>query len=96
MSVYYDSQITVENGLTIKIGVEHDVTVDDTGDAVTITRIIRKYKQSGTGWRFDPFVTEVESEMTLSRSALPELTRDLMWAMAIGSERRTEARLENQ
>lgn len=92
-TVYRDGQITVENGLTIKIGVEHDVAVNDEGDAVTITRIVRKYKQSGTGWRYEPFSTEVESEMTLYRAALPELSRDLMWAMAIGSERRAEAKL---
>lgn len=90
-TTYRDGQITVENGLTIKIGVEHRVTAD--GDDITIERIVRKYKQSGSGWRYEPFSTEVESVVTLDSSAAPELVRDLMWAMATGAEQRTESRL---
>lgn len=92
-TTYRDGQITVENGLRIKIGVEHKVTAD--ARDITVERIIRKYKQSGNGWRYDPSSTEIESVITLDSSAAPDLVRDLMWAMAIGAEKHTENRLAN-
>jgi hypothetical protein len=92
-TIYRDGQLVVENGITIKVGVENEVSVSDEGDTLTITSTVSKFKASGTGWCSKPFSVVEASSLTISRVDAPDLARELMWAMAIGGERHTESRL---
>jgi hypothetical protein len=85
-TTYHDGQIIVEDGLTIKISVQYDTDTDADDRTVTLIRTISKFKQSGNGWRYDPFFVDRQELFTASGGEIPTIIERLVWGKAIQAE----------